>query len=74
MKQVDNANAKPAQIETVPSARILTPEARRALEEAEVRRVKASEDAMKAKEFNGRGGLEPVRFGDWEVKGIATDF
>ncbi|MBV9567002.1 MAG: DUF1674 domain-containing protein [Hyphomicrobiales bacterium] len=22
----------------------------------------------------GRGGLDPVRYGDWEVKGIATDF
>jgi hypothetical protein len=22
----------------------------------------------------GRGGLDPVRYGDWEVKGIAIDF
>jgi hypothetical protein len=26
------------------------------------------------KEFNGRRGPEPVRYGDWEVKGIARDF
>ncbi len=25
-------------------------------------------------EVNGRGGLEPVRYDDWEVKGIASDF
>ena len=27
-----------------------------------------------AKEVNGRDGPEPVRYGDWEVKGIASDF
>ena len=26
------------------------------------------------KEFGGRGGLEPTRYGDWEVKGLASDF
>jgi len=26
------------------------------------------------KEVGGRGGLEPTRYGDWEVKGVATDF
>lgn len=26
------------------------------------------------KELNGRDGPEPTRFGDWEVKGLATDF
>ena len=25
-------------------------------------------------EFGGRGGLDPARYGDWEVKGIASDF
>ena len=25
-------------------------------------------------EKDGRGGLEPVRYGDWEVKGLASDF
>ncbi|MGB6324750.1 MAG: DUF1674 domain-containing protein, partial [Methylocella sp.] len=23
---------------------------------------------------NGRDGPEPVRYGDWEVRGIASDF
>lgn len=45
--------------------------AARALAEAEARR-KAPPNA--AVEVNGRGGLEPVRYGDWEVKGLASDF
>ena len=55
----------------------LTPAARRALEEAAARR--AAIDARAAEisatpEKNGRGGLEPVRYADWEIKGIACDF
>jgi len=46
--------------------------AKRALAEAEERR--AREAARRAREFAGRGGLDPVRYGDWEVKGIASDF
>ena len=30
--------------------------------------------AESKKEVGGRGGLEPTRYGDWEVKGIASDF
>ena len=55
----------------------LTPAARRALEEAAQRRLdidaRAAELA-KEKEHRGRGGLEPVRYEDWEVKGLASDF
>lgn len=50
----------------------LSPAARRALAEAEERRRAASES--RPKEIGGRGGLEPARYGDWEVKGIAADF
>jgi len=46
--------------------------ARRALAEAEERQSR--EKARRAPEFAGRGGLDPVRYGDWEVKGIASDF
>jgi len=46
--------------------------AKRALAEAEARRARNS--ARRAREFNGRGGLDPVRYGDWEVKGLASDF
>ena len=51
----------------------LTPQARRALEEAAARR--ASEEAVaKPVEEGGPAGPEPTRFGDWERKGIAVDF
>jgi len=47
--------------------------AQRALAEAEARR-KAKAEAALPKEINGRDGPEPTRFGDWEAKGIASDF
>lgn len=28
----------------------------------------------KAEEFGGRGGLDPVRYGDWEKNGRCIDF
>lgn len=51
----------------------LPPAAQRALAEAEERRKKA-QAAELSKELGGRDGPEPVRFGDWEKKGIAVDF
>lgn len=50
----------------------LPPAARRALAEAEERR-KTAETALPP-ELGGRGGPEPVRYGDWEKKGLAVDF
>lgn len=47
--------------------------AKRALAEAEARR-KAAKDKPMPKELGGRDGPEPVRYGDWEKKGIAVDF
>lgn len=47
--------------------------AKRALAEAEERR-KAAKSQDLPKELGGRDGPEPVRFGDWEKKGIAVDF
>jgi hypothetical protein len=52
--------------------RALTPAAQRALDEAAARR--SNEIAARPREFRGRDGPDPVRYGDWEVKGIATDF
>lgn len=52
----------------------LPPAAQRALQEAEERRRLAAEATAQPKELQGRGGLEPVRYGDWEIKGIACDF
>lgn len=51
-----------------------SPEAQRALAEAAARRAEADAQAAPPPEVNGRKGPEPVRFGDWEVKGIAIDF
>jgi len=51
----------------------LTDVARRALEEAAARRVQANTEKP-VPEINGRQGPDPVRFGDWEVRGIASDF
>jgi hypothetical protein len=52
---------------------VLTPAAERALAEAEARRA-AAKEPERPRELLGRDGPEPVRYGDWEVKGIATDF
>lgn len=50
------------------------PAAQRALAEAEARRAKAAQTPLPP-ELGGRtDGLEPVRFGDWEKKGLAVDF
>ena len=51
----------------------ITPEAERALAEAEERRKKRAKLDL-PKELGGRNGLEPTRFGDWEKKGLAVDF
>ncbi len=61
-----------------PAPRPLTPAAARALAEAQARREAEAAAGAKAgtapREINGRPGPEPVRYGDWEVKGIASDF
>ena len=57
----------------MPEDNTLPPAAIRALKEAEERRKKAAELDL-PKELGGRDGPEPVRFGDWEKKGIAVDF
>jgi hypothetical protein len=54
-------------------ARTLPVAAERALAEAEARR-KATQAPDLPKEVGGRKGPEPTRFGDWEIKGIASDF
>jgi hypothetical protein len=50
----------------------LTPAAQRALAEAKARREKLA--PAQPKEVNGPAGPEPTRYGDWERKGIASDF
>jgi hypothetical protein len=56
-----------------PERKALTPEAQRALAEAEARR-QAAQVTPTPREFQGPKGPEPTRYGDWENKGIASDF
>ncbi|SFD01530.1 DUF1674 domain-containing protein [Tropicimonas isoalkanivorans] len=62
--------------ETPEAREDLPPAARRALAEAAERRAKAEAEARNTPaELGGRReGLEPVRYGDWEKKGLAIDF
>ena len=51
--------------------------AKRALDEAQARRVaqkKREENLAEQAELDGRKGPDPARYGDWENKGIASDF
>ena len=65
----DNASS------AAPVHKPLAPAAERALAEAAARR-KAYDDveAGMPRERGGRGGHEPVRYGDWEKKGLTSDF
>ncbi|MCO5146506.1 MAG: DUF1674 domain-containing protein [Aquamicrobium sp.] len=68
--RIDTANEAPE-----PPRPALSPAAARALAEAEARRAEAlAREAALPKETGGRGGNDPARYGDWEVKGIACDF
>lgn len=63
--------------EAPPPPKVLSPAARRALDEAQARRaeLEAREaELARVREQGGRGGKDPVRYEDWEVKGIASDF
>ena len=60
-------------METDNKSRKLPPEAQRALAEAEERR-KSNPAPELPREVNGRAGPEPTRFGDWETKGLTSDF
>ena len=58
-----------------PERKPLSPAAQRALAEADARRQAAAAAAKPpVKELQGPKGPEPTRFGDWENKGIASDF
>lgn len=57
----------------------LSPEAQRALAEADARRAEQeqAEQELESKRETEKGGpktIEPTRYGDWERKGIAYDF
>ncbi|SOC37273.1 hypothetical protein SAMN05892877_10487 [Rhizobium subbaraonis] len=65
--QGDNDNVSGA-------GRVLSPAAIRALKEAEERRAATARSPDLPPEIGGRGGLDPARFGDWEINGRAIDF
>ncbi len=72
MEPMENKSESVAPVEP---RRELSPAAQRALAEAaERRRQREMAAAAEPKEINGRGGLDPVRYGDWEVKGLTSDF
>ncbi len=56
--------------------RVLSPAAKRALAEAAERRAAQEADAEEEqpKELGGQDGPEPTRYGDWERKGVISDF
>ncbi len=75
--QDDPQSREPAEpLQGAAPGKTLSPEARRALAEAAERRRAADARAAGAapREHQGRGGLEPTRYQDWEVKGLASDF
>ena len=58
-----------------PSKKPLSAAAERALAEAAQRRAEIDRKTTeRPKESGRRPGLEPTRYGDWENKGIASDF
>ncbi|WP_208435436.1 DUF1674 domain-containing protein [Bartonella phoceensis] len=60
-------------VSTVNKQPLLSPAAQRALHEAAERR-KNEKNEEKPLENGGRGGKDPSRYGDWEIKGRAIDF
>ena len=71
----DETSKTPAGRDDDTTPKELTPAARRALAEAAARRTEYREkEAALPREIGGRGGKEPGRYGDWEIKGLATDF
>uniref|UniRef100_Q07VP4 DUF1674 domain-containing protein n=1 Tax=Rhodopseudomonas palustris (strain BisA53) TaxID=316055 RepID=Q07VP4_RHOP5 len=71
----DETTPPPPAADPQAAEKVLSPAAQRALAEAAERRAKAAAEAhAAAKEVDGPKGLEPTRYGDWERKGIASDF
>lgn len=72
MKKPKTADTKPSDPAAV-AARIAEA-GERALKEAAERRAKAAAPGSRPKELNGPKGPEPTRYGDWEKKGVVSDF
>jgi hypothetical protein len=68
----DSAQGSPAR--NAAAKKPLVPAAERALAEAAARRTERERTGTRSPEIAGRDGLDPTRYGDWEVKGLASDF
>jgi hypothetical protein len=68
--------AKDSKEADVEARKDLPPAAKRALAEAAERRraAEAATAVKRPKEIGGPSGPEPTRYGDWEKKGIISDF
>jgi hypothetical protein len=74
-KHDQDLSGAPAEPSADQRAKQLSPAAERALAEAAARRAEIDRKiAERPKELSGRRGPEPTRYGDWEAKGIASDF
>jgi hypothetical protein len=72
--RLDSQTENEAKTKAATETKNLSPQAQRALAEAEERRRQAAPAPALPPEFNGPKGPEPIRYGDWERKGIASDF
>jgi hypothetical protein len=71
----ERKNGRPTAAGTGQATKKLPPAALRALAEADARRKEyLAKEAENPVERGGRGGKDPARYGDWEVKGRAIDF
>ncbi|MFM9974948.1 MAG: DUF1674 domain-containing protein [Beijerinckiaceae bacterium] len=69
-------DSPPVPPKTLPQ-KTLSAAALRALAEAAERRKQQAEKEQTlatSREVNGRGGKDPVRYNDWEIKGLTSDF
>jgi hypothetical protein len=70
MRDEDTQNGQQNDAPTPPAR---SDAAQRALAEAAERRRNAATSGA-PQEIGGRGGLDPARYGDWEIKGLISDF
>ena len=73
--RVHPGETRAAAVEEKRNEKRISPAAERALAEAAARHAERERaERERPQELRGRGGLDPVRYGDWEVKGVASDF
>ena len=75
MTDTSKTEVPPDDVPVDDEVKALPPAAQRALAEAKARRkAQLAHEAGIEPEKGGRGGKDPARYGDWEIKGIAVDF